>query len=114
MATTHWAFKEVLRLFPCTVVDDYRRYVQSGNRITGGGVSSGLDLALYIVSVLYGVGVARRGQLSMQYNPQPMSHCGDPGDADVRDDPGMVDEVMEQWNVEKARETVSKWLRKGQ
>src|SRR5260370_32029293 len=40
--TTHWAFKEVLKLFPCHVVDDYRRYVQSGNRITGAGISSGL------------------------------------------------------------------------
>jgi cyclohexyl-isocyanide hydratase len=62
IATTHWAFKEVLKLFPCQVVDDYRRYVQSGNRITGAGISSGLDPAMYIVSLLYGVGTARQGQ----------------------------------------------------
>jgi transcriptional regulator GlxA family with amidase domain len=63
IATTHWAYKDVLRLFPCHVVDDYRRYVHSGNRITGGGIASGLDEALYIVSLLYGVDVARRVSL---------------------------------------------------
>lgn len=68
-ATTHWTYEPVLRLFPCRVVDDYRRYVKSGNRITGGGISSGLDEALYIVSILYGTDEARRGQLAMQYHP---------------------------------------------
>jgi cyclohexyl-isocyanide hydratase len=108
--TTHWAYKDVLRLFPCHVVDDYRRYVQSGNRITGGGISSGLDEALYIVSVLYGVETARHGQLSMQYHPEPALHCGDPADSDVRDYPGMVDQVRQEWAVEKGREDVARWL----
>lgn len=112
IATTHWAFKEVLRLFPCKVVDDYRRYVQSGNRITGAGISSGLDLAIYIVSLLYGVGVARQGQLAMQYNPQPAFHCGDPGDSDIRDDPGMVAARMDEWQVAEARRAVANWLSK--
>jgi len=108
--TTHWAYKDVLRLFPVHVVDDYRRYVQSGNRITGGGIASGLDEALYIVSVLYGVNVARRGQLAMQYHPQPAFHCGDPADADVKDDPGMIPELLENWQVATAREKVAHWL----
>lgn len=108
--TTHWAFQDVLRLFPCTVVNDYRRYVQSGNRITGAGISSGLDIAMYIVSLLYGVGAARQGQLSMQYNPQPAFHCGDPGDVDIRDEPGMVDQVLRQWRVQEAREFVAEWI----
>ena len=63
MATTHWAFKPVLSLFQCKVVDDYRRYIKSGNRVTGGGISSGLDEALYIVSLLYGSDQARQGSL---------------------------------------------------
>jgi cyclohexyl-isocyanide hydratase len=112
LVTTHWAFKDVLRLFPCQVVDDYRRYVQSGNRITGGGIASGLDEALYIVSLLYGVGVARQGQLSMQYHPQPAFHCGDPGDTDIQDDPGMIQTIQDNWQVAQAREQVAKWLRK--
>jgi transcriptional regulator GlxA family with amidase domain len=110
IVTTHWAFKDVLRLFPCQVVDDYRRYVQSGNRITGGGISSGLDEALYIVSLLLGTGVARQGQLSMQYHPQPIFHCGDPGDSDIQDDPGMVQAVLANWQIAQAREQVAKWL----
>jgi len=114
IATTHWAYKDVLRLFPCRVVDDYRRYVQSDNRITGGGISSGLDEALYIVSLLYGVDAARRGQLAMQYHPEPTFHCGDPIDTDVKDNPQMVSQQMETWQVAQAREAVAKWLGKTQ
>jgi cyclohexyl-isocyanide hydratase len=110
-ATTHWAYKDVLRLFGCHVVDDYRRYVQSDNRITGGGISSGLDQALYIVSLLYGVGVARQGQLAMQYHPQPAFHCGDPADLDVQDDPGMVQALVDKWQVTEARENVANWIK---
>lgn len=110
IATTHWAFKPVLSLFKCKVVDDYRRYVQSGNRITGGGISSGLDEALYIVSLLYGSDQARRGQLAMQYHPQPMFQCGDPADTDIRDNPGMVEDRIREFQVPKAAAAVRKWL----
>ena len=98
--------------FPHGAIDDYRRYVQSGNRVTGAGISSGLDVALYIVSLLYGVGVAREGQLSMQYNPQPAFHCGDPDDTDIRDNPGMIEDIRERWQVDEAYGTVAKWLGK--
>ncbi len=108
--TTHWAFQGVLALFPVHVVPDYRRYVQSGNRVTGGGISSGLDTALYIVSLLYGVDVARRCQLAMQYNPQPIFHCGDPGDTQIKDDPGMVADIMAEFHVEDAHKAVLRWL----
>jgi transcriptional regulator GlxA family with amidase domain len=110
--TTHWAYKDVLRLFPCHVVDDYRRYVQSGNRITGGGISSGLDESFYIVSQLYGLGVARDCQLKMQYHPQPTFHCGDPGDSDIKDDPGMIPQVLADWHVADSIGQVSRWLGK--
>lgn len=110
VATTHWAFKDVLRLFPCQVVDDYRRYVQSGNRVTGGGISSGLDESLYIVSLLYGVGVARQCQLAMQYHPQPAFHCGDPGDSDIQDNPGIVQAQLDNWQIAQACEQVAQWL----
>jgi len=113
LVTTHWAFKDVLKLFPdVTVVDDYRRYVQSGNRVTGAGISSGLDIALYIVSLLYGVGVARAGQLAMQYNPQPPFHCGDPEDTDIKDDPGMIAARLQSFQVAEAKAAMAKWLKK--
>lgn len=110
--TTHWAYKEVLRLFPCHVVDDNRRYVQSGNRITGGGISSGLDEALYITSLLLGTDIARRGQLAMQYHPRPIFHAGDPGDMDIQDNPGMVPDLLANWQVDQAYQSVKNWLGK--
>ncbi|MBI4904825.1 MAG: DJ-1/PfpI family protein [Acidobacteria bacterium] len=110
VATTHWAFKDVLRLFPCHVVDDYRRYVRSGNRITGGGISSGIDQALYILSLVSGLGDARLAQLCMQYNPQPLTHCGDPDDSDIKDDPGMVPGVLSNWGVAATAKAVEQWL----
>jgi len=110
LATTHWAFKPVLSLFPCQVVDDFRRYVKSGNRITGGGISSGLDEALYIVSLLFGTDQARSGQLAMQYNPQPLFHCGDPADSDIRDNPGMVSDRIRDFGVPQALQDVKTWL----
>lgn len=112
LATTHWAFQSVLRLFPkVRVVDDYRRYVQSGNRVTGGGIASGLDEALYIVSLLFGTSQARAGQLAMQYHPQPIFHYGDPGDSDVKDEPGLIEERIEAFQVPQAAAAVSAWLK---
>lgn len=110
LVTTHWAFKDVLRLFPVRVVDDFRRYVQSGQRITGAGISSGLDESLYVVSLLYGLDTARRCQLAMQYNPRPPFHCGDPADSEIQDDPAMVEERMAQWHVCDAAKAVQRWL----
>jgi cyclohexyl-isocyanide hydratase len=111
LVTTHWAFKDVLRLFPVRVVDDYRRYVQSGQRITGAGISSGLDESMYIVSLLYGLDTARRCQLAMQYNPHPPFHCGDPADSEIQDDPGMVEDRKTEWQVYEAAKAVECWLR---
>ncbi|HYP28999.1 MAG TPA: DJ-1/PfpI family protein [Blastocatellia bacterium] len=70
--TTHWAFIGCLKLFPeVEVVDGTPRYVISGNRITGGGISSGLDEALQLVSMIAGEQVAQSVQLNMQYFPEP-------------------------------------------
>jgi cyclohexyl-isocyanide hydratase len=108
--TTHWAYKDVLRLFPCHVVDDYRRYVQSGNVITGGGISSGIDEALYIIATAAGIEKARRAQLAMQYHPQPLVHCGDPGQPDLRDIPDLPASIQSDWHVQDTLEDVRNWL----
>jgi transcriptional regulator GlxA family with amidase domain len=108
--TTHWAYKDVLRLFPCNVVDDYRRYVHSGNVITGGGISSGIDEALYIISVAAGIDPARRAQLAMQYNPQPILHCGDPGQPDIQDVPELPSSIQSDWDVAGTERKVQQWL----
>jgi transcriptional regulator GlxA family with amidase domain len=78
-ATTHWAFRACLGLFPqVTVVQGYPRFEHDRNRITGGGISSGLDEALYIIGLLAGEVVAKMVQLNIQYKPLPPFDSGDP------------------------------------
>ena len=53
-ATTHWAFIDCLRRFPAITVDEtHARFIVSGNRLTGGGISAGLDEALKLISLLF-------------------------------------------------------------
>ncbi len=69
-ATTHWAFSECLARFEgVTVVPGHPRFVVSGNRLTGGGISSGLDEALELIVLLFGKATAESVQLTTQYFP---------------------------------------------
>ena len=78
-ATTHWAFLDYLQQFPqVQVAPGYPRYVVDGNRISGGGISSGLDEALQIIAMLSNDVVAGKVQLTVQYHPQPPFNQGDP------------------------------------
>ena len=71
-ATTHWAYVDCLRRFTAIEVDDTNaRYVQSGNRLTGGGISSGLDESLQLIALLFGEDVAEDVQVTTQYFPRP-------------------------------------------
>lgn len=71
-ATTHWAFAPCLKKFPnVKVVEGHPRFVIDRNRITGGGISSGLDEALKLVELLGGYEVAQEVQRTTQYYPDP-------------------------------------------
>jgi transcriptional regulator GlxA family with amidase domain len=71
-ATTHWAFVRCLESFPGIDVDmTHQRFVVSGNRLTGGGISSGLDEALKLVALLFDDKTAEAVQLTTQYFPAP-------------------------------------------
>jgi transcriptional regulator GlxA family with amidase domain len=75
-ATTHWAFVKCLQSFRKIRVDTkHERYVVSqnkfGNVLTGGGISSGLDEALKLISLLFGDKIAKAVQVSTQYFPKP-------------------------------------------
>ena len=59
------------------------RVVIDRNRITGAGVSAGIDLALVIASILFGETVAQEIQLMIEYDPQPPFHGGSPKSADA-------------------------------
>jgi transcriptional regulator GlxA family with amidase domain len=69
-ATTHWGAMEMLRqLGDVTVVEE--RFVHDGNVITAAGVSAGIDMALYLVSLLKDPQTATNVQKMMEYYPQP-------------------------------------------
>ncbi len=72
LATTHWAFIPCLKKYKAIkVAEGYPRFVVDRNRVTGGGISSGLDEALKIVELLAGTDVARQVQQFTQYYPCP-------------------------------------------
>jgi transcriptional regulator GlxA family with amidase domain len=79
-ATTHWAFIRCFQQFPDVSPvpmnpDDpeceWPRFVVDRNRVTGGGISSGLDEALQVVLMLFGQQVAESVQVTIQYFPDP-------------------------------------------
>ena len=75
-ATSHWAAKASLPLFGAEVAEG--RVVIDRNRITGGGVTSGLDFGLVLLARLRGDFVAQRTELAIEYDPQPPFHTGSP------------------------------------
>lgn len=75
-ATTHWLSLDLLKLFPVEVVK--QRVVVDRNRITGGGVTAGIDFGLSVAAELFGEDVAKDAQLFMEYNPAPPFNAGSP------------------------------------
>ncbi|HXT20020.1 MAG TPA: DJ-1/PfpI family protein [Thermoanaerobaculia bacterium] len=81
-ATTYWCQRENLALFPrVRVAAGFPRWVLHGNRFTGGGVSSSIDLALELVNQLSGPTQSMSSQLAVQYAPSPPYESGDPAQA---------------------------------
>ena len=75
-ATTHWLSLDLLPFFGAEPVDE--RVVIDRNRITGGGVTAGIDFALVVASELFGTVVAQRIQLAIEYRPAPPFESGSP------------------------------------
>jgi len=75
-ATTHWLSIDLLKRFNVEVSSE--RVVVDRNRITGGGVTSGIDFALMLASILFGEKRAKEIQLLIEYNPQPPFQSGHP------------------------------------
>jgi transcriptional regulator GlxA family with amidase domain len=71
-ATTHWGMVPCLRTFKkVKVAKKYPRFVVDGNRVTGGGVSSGVDESLRIIQLICGDDIAEQVQVVVQYFPDP-------------------------------------------
>lgn len=95
-ATSHWAARGLLELFGAEPVD--ARIVIDRNRITGGGVTAGIDFGLTLLHELYGEDTAKVTQLLMEYDPSPPFDAGSParaGEKLVADALGILGPVAE-------------------
>jgi cyclohexyl-isocyanide hydratase len=75
-AATHWATYEVLEALGIEAVR--KRVVIDRNRITGGGVTAGIDFGLTVLAELCGVEAAKTTQLLVEYDPAPPFNAGSP------------------------------------
>lgn len=78
-ATAHWAVADLLPLFGARHVE--RRVVRDRNRLTGGGVTAGIDFALILAAHMRGEEAARSAQLTIEYAPDPPFANGTPAQA---------------------------------
>jgi cyclohexyl-isocyanide hydratase len=72
----HWAWGQTLAAFGATW--EKSRVVRDRNRISGGGVTAGLDFGLTLAAELAGDEVAKMLQLAFEYDPAPPFDCGTP------------------------------------
>jgi cyclohexyl-isocyanide hydratase len=75
----HWMWRDYLPRFGAIPVAE--RIVRDRNRISGGGVTAGIDFALALAAELAGEDVAKLLQLNFEYDPQPPFDCGSPESA---------------------------------
>jgi len=79
-AGCHWAWREHLSLFGAEPVAE--RVVFDRNRVTGGGVTAGIDFAFALTAAVRGEAHARLIQLALEYDPAPPFDSGSPERAD--------------------------------
>lgn len=87
-ATSHWAARDALTAFGAEPVE--ARVVVDRNRVTGGGVTAGIDFGLVLLAKLRGEEAAKLTQLAMEYDPEPPFQSGSPKTAD----PAIVQQAM--------------------
>ncbi|MGN6817081.1 MAG: DJ-1/PfpI family protein [Sphingomonas sp.] len=75
-AATHWSWREYLPMFGAEMVPE--RVVVDRNRVTGGGVTAGIDFALTLMAEVRGEPFAKAVQLSLEYDPSPPFDAGSP------------------------------------
>ncbi|MBC3962532.1 DJ-1/PfpI family protein [Pseudomonas simiae] len=75
-ATSHWSSLDQLSLFGATPVAE--RVVWDRDRVTGAGVTSGIEFALTVIADTHGREIAEEIQLQIEYDPAPPFSCGSP------------------------------------
>ncbi|MFC3052568.1 DJ-1/PfpI family protein [Kordiimonas pumila] len=76
-ATSLWVVADLLSIMGATHVP-HERVVIDRNRMTGGGVTAGIDFGLVIGAALRGEEEAKRAQLIIEYDPAPPFNAGSP------------------------------------
>lgn len=94
-AGCHWAWREMLKPFGAEPVAE--RVVRDRNRITGGGVTAGIDFGFVVAAELAGEEAAKMIQLFLEYDPKAPFDCGSP-------------EKAGEARVAKAREMMARLL----
>lgn len=79
-ASTYWACTDMLEGYGA--IYEKGRVIKDRNRITGGGVTAGIDFALTVVAELLSEQAAQMIQLAIEYNPAPPFNSGHPDVAD--------------------------------
>ena len=72
----HWMWLPLLARFGAVPVTE--RIVRDRNRISGGGVTAGIDFGLALAAELAGEDAARMIQLALEYDPRPPFDAGSP------------------------------------
>ncbi|RYE03202.1 MAG: DJ-1/PfpI family protein [Sphingomonadales bacterium] len=80
-AACHWAWRAQLAYFGVEPVAE--RVVFDRNRVSGGGVTAGIDFALALVAAIAGEEHAKFVQLSLEYDPAPPFDSGSPERTDA-------------------------------
>ncbi len=78
-ATSHWSTRDLLPLLGAIPVEE--RVVEDRNRITGGGVTSGIDFGLVLAARMRNREYAEMLQLINEYDPHPPFRAGTPEQA---------------------------------
>jgi cyclohexyl-isocyanide hydratase len=100
-ATTHWTAMDCLEAFGAIPTDT--RVCFDRNRVTGGGVTAGIDFALALVAELVDRATAETVQLRLEYNPQPPFSAGSPETAPKE----VVDAYLERIAPNRAHRTAA-------
>ena len=100
-ATSHWSSIDQLSLLGAIPVAE--RVVRDRDRVTGAGVTSGIDFALTVVADLLGEEAAKEIQLQMEYDPEPPFQSGSPRSAS----PALVQAMREKIAPFIARRTAA-------
>jgi cyclohexyl-isocyanide hydratase len=81
-AASHWSTRDALRRFGAEPSEE--RICLDRNRLTGGGVTAGIDFGIAVAGKWAGDGLGRVIELLLEYAPQPPYGTGRPDQADAQ------------------------------